>query len=587
MMIERSDVYAYDSFSKLQAAIQLICCDFSDQKRIDVLATQHRDNACSVGAISNKEATSRKGAARLVKLVLILVVNVLPTTTPSHFPLPLSLFLFLTPQLQAHLSQQRSDLTLYKSPIKTLSYFFSGVIDGLLQGGSWLLSHPATLFILGPLCLAYLFLKLTDIAHTGTIIHETELWLAYVTWWIGLGVLSSIGLGTGMHSGLLFLFPHMLKVCLAAERCGNLNFDVRKDTWWQSEGFHCGDITATDSSIGFADIFHKVIGTAVLWGLGTALGEIPPYAISYHAAKAGRRSEEMEALLGGGNYNGGMNAADGSKRRGLHVIDNIMQRMKNWMLTFIQNHGFWGILLLAAYPNAAFDLCGICCGTFQMPFWEFFGATALGKGVIKVGGQTAFFVALFKQSTREALLQAIERASPNPLPGGLLNSYTHGKTPAQFLHLTINRKIRAFQEGVAKRAAAAAADPRWFYQRASASFAATWVRVSSAASNHASSPSSTASLLQLFTVVIKELVPTDIKVPSLWGVLVALAVGSFMKGVVEQFAKGRAAELDKQLIAQQIYKSSSTSRGRNSNSSGKGRSSSKGAAPTRKSARLT
>lgn len=396
-----------------------------------------------------------------------------------------------------------------------------------------------------------------------------------------------------MHSGLLFLFPHMLKVCLAAERCGNLDFDVRKDTWWQSEGFHCGDITDSDGSIGFGDIFHKVIGTAVLWGLGTALGEIPPYAISYHAAKAGRRSEEMEALLGGSNNKGGKSkdAADGSKRRGLHVIDDIMQRMKNWMLTFIQNHGFWGILLLAAYPNAAFDLCGICCGTFQMPFWEFFGATALGKGVIKVSGQTAFFVALFKQSTREALLQAIERASPNSLPGGLLNSYTLGKTPAQFLHLTINRKIRSFQEGVAKRAAAAAADPRWFYQRASASLAATWVRVASAASNHASSSSSSNSLFQLFTVVIKEAVPTNIKIPSLWGVLVALAVGSFMKGVVEQFAQGRAAELDKQLIAQKIHKSSSTCRGRdrnsNSSTSGKGRSSSKGPVPTRKSARLT
>jgi hypothetical protein len=37
-------------------------------------------------------------------------------------------------------------------------------------------------------------------------------WTLYVSWWLGLGVLSSIGLGTGMHSGLLFLFPHMLKV---------------------------------------------------------------------------------------------------------------------------------------------------------------------------------------------------------------------------------------------------------------------------------------------------------------------------------------------------------------------------------------
>ena len=39
-----------------------------------------------------------------------------------------------------------------------------------------------------------------------------ELWFWWAVWWVGLGILSSIGLGTGMHSGLLFLFPHMLKV---------------------------------------------------------------------------------------------------------------------------------------------------------------------------------------------------------------------------------------------------------------------------------------------------------------------------------------------------------------------------------------
>lgn len=42
---------------------------------------------------------------------------------------------------------------------------------------------------------------------------EAEAWAQYVVWWVGLGVLSSVGLGAGMHSGLLFLFPHMLKVC--------------------------------------------------------------------------------------------------------------------------------------------------------------------------------------------------------------------------------------------------------------------------------------------------------------------------------------------------------------------------------------
>jgi len=47
-------------------------------------------------------------------------------------------------------------------------------------------------------------------------------------------------------------------------------------------------------------------------------------------------------------------------------------------------HGFVGILLLAAWPNAAFDLCGICCGHFLMPFWDFFGATFIGKALLKV-----------------------------------------------------------------------------------------------------------------------------------------------------------------------------------------------------------
>ena len=47
-------------------------------------------------------------------------------------------------------------------------------------------------------------------AHEG--VAQAEEWALFVAWWLGLGVLSSIGLGTGMHSGLLFLFPHMLKV---------------------------------------------------------------------------------------------------------------------------------------------------------------------------------------------------------------------------------------------------------------------------------------------------------------------------------------------------------------------------------------
>ena len=52
--------------------------------------------------------------------------------------------------------------------------------------------------------------------------------VAYVVWWVGLGILSSVGLGTGLHSGVLFAFPHVTAICLAAERCGSTDFDTTR-----------------------------------------------------------------------------------------------------------------------------------------------------------------------------------------------------------------------------------------------------------------------------------------------------------------------------------------------------------------------
>ena len=45
-------------------------------------------------------------------------------------------------------------------------------------------------------------------------------------------------------------------MCLAAEKCGHLHFDIRRDMWWRAQGFHCGDTLAGEVS--FADIFWKV-----------------------------------------------------------------------------------------------------------------------------------------------------------------------------------------------------------------------------------------------------------------------------------------------------------------------------------------
>lgn len=111
---------------------------------------------------------------------------------------------------------------------------------------------------------------------------------------------------------------------------------------------------------------------------------------------------------------------------------NVLNSMKDWMITFLQTHGFWGVLLMSAWPNMAFDLCGmsclklirckvywvpfrysdisgldscccyvgICCGHFLMPFWTFFGATLIGKAVIKVNMQAGMTIVACRIPTR-------------------------------------------------------------------------------------------------------------------------------------------------------------------------------------------
>ena len=47
-----------------------------------------------------------------------------------------------------------------------------------------------------------------------------------------------------------------MQVCLAAEKCGNLDFDVRNDMWNSSEGLFCN--SSAQQNIAFWDILRKV-----------------------------------------------------------------------------------------------------------------------------------------------------------------------------------------------------------------------------------------------------------------------------------------------------------------------------------------
>jgi hypothetical protein len=69
--------------------------------------------------------------------------------------------------------------------------------------------------------------------------------------------------------------------------------------WYSSEPFHCGgrggtQAAAAAAGVTFWQIYRKVWLTAVLWGAGTAVGEVPPYFLSYQAAVAGTRNDMLQ-----------------------------------------------------------------------------------------------------------------------------------------------------------------------------------------------------------------------------------------------------------------------------------------------------
>lgn len=182
-------------------------------------------------------------------------------------------------------------------------------------------------------------------------------------WWIGLGVASSIGLGTGLHTFVLYLGPHMAKVTMASNEC-NYVPEFLPSKWNFSYFKECQSFEGKVTLSSF-EIFKAVILEASLWGLGTAIGELPPYFISKAAALSGKKADELKELE---------NEMDNS----------FFGKAKKLLYTHLKKHAFIVVLLAASIPNPLFDLAGLTCGHFLIPFATFFGATFIGKAIIKV-----------------------------------------------------------------------------------------------------------------------------------------------------------------------------------------------------------
>ncbi|XP_005187646.2 vacuole membrane protein 1 [Musca domestica] len=302
-------------------------------------------------------------------------------------------------QLKEKLKAEREALVLWRHPIQTLSYCSLEIVElvktlgrKLIQRKIWigvfvvLASFIAILYhIPGPHQVLFEFLKLNT-------------W--FVVYWTGLGILSSVGLGTGLHTFLLYLGPHIASVTLAAYECNSLNFPKPP----YPDDIICPEEPYDKQVPNLWTIMSKVRLEAFLWGAGTALGELPPYFMAKAARLSGYDPDDAEELAEFEALKAKRNQKDLS----------LMDRGKLFMERVVERIGFLGILACASIPNPLFDLAGITCGHFLVPFWTFFGATLIGKAIVKMHIQKVFVIIAFNEVLIE---RAVDTLSVIPVVG--------------------------------------------------------------------------------------------------------------------------------------------------------------------------
>uniref|UniRef100_A0A0A9YPG3 Vacuole membrane protein 1 n=2 Tax=Lygus hesperus TaxID=30085 RepID=A0A0A9YPG3_LYGHE len=277
--------------------------------------------------------------------------------------------------------EDRETLVLWKRPLTTINYFSRELTLNIDSAARRTLEYRKTLLSVVLVILILVGIGKLEGPHQPLLqlLKKQTLWSLY---WVGLGVLSSIGLGTGLHTFLLYLGPHIAAVTMAAYECGGLNFPEppypstivcppEVDPFWKTTIWN---------------IMRKVSLESIMWGAGTALGELPPYFMARAARLSGHDPDDEDELK---------EFEELQKKKQNPATMSLVDRGKLLVEELVHKVGFFGILVCASIPNPLFDLAGITCGHFLVPFWTFFGATLIGKAIIKMSIQSVFVIVAF------------------------------------------------------------------------------------------------------------------------------------------------------------------------------------------------
>ena len=258
---------------------------------------------------------------------------------------------------------------------------------------------------------------------------------SYCLWWFVCGVLSTAGLGTGMQTGALFLFPHCARLATDWRRLGPASARARAlADRWLAKGAPAEDAGRPDASPGASEApaARAAPASSFLGGLrrgaggvslgaarggeaaaardaasfrarsrdgraalalraavpgffsgaGSAVGELVPFFLARAARRAGADPfaviEEEEA------------AADDEAPARRPRLPLLAARTRARLEAALADGAFWKIFVLAALPNPFFDLCGLVCGSLDVSLGTYFGACFAAKALVRTPLQTMF-----------------------------------------------------------------------------------------------------------------------------------------------------------------------------------------------------
>ena len=176
-------------------------------------------------------------------------------------------------------------------------------------------------------------------------------------YWVGLGILSSIGLGTGLHTFILYLGPHIAQVVIASNEC-NVVPQMLPSRWNFDHFAKCQVVSNDQVTIGFFTIYWAVFMEAFLWGAGTAIGELPPYFVARAASAAGGVDEELEDIINLDKDQQSLRLAE------LNSEKDWVKREKKRLAIFLKNYAFVTVLCMASVSDTYIEDGPIQIGPF-------------------------------------------------------------------------------------------------------------------------------------------------------------------------------------------------------------------------------